>query len=78
MSVVLLTRATSHCLGPSDVPPVVGCVNPGSDYFHTTGPIAHDDETRRIDGSVHYFLICVILCYLSVVYLGCSYYLSMS
>jgi len=46
-------RLNHHCLGPSDVSPAVGCVNPGSDYFHTTGPIARDDETRRIDGSVH-------------------------
>ena len=30
-------RLNHHCLGPSDVPPAVGCVNPGSDYFHTTG-----------------------------------------
>jgi len=46
-------RLNHHCLGPSDVPPVVGCVNPGSDSFHTTGPIAHDDDSSRIDGSVH-------------------------
>ena len=46
-------RLNHQCLGPSDVPPAVGCVNPGLNYFHTTGPIARDDETRRIDGSVH-------------------------
>ena len=48
--------------GTFDVPPAVGCVNPGSDYFHTTGPIVRDDETRRIHGSVH-SIQCAVLLY---------------